>query len=90
MKIIFEKSLSSYVLDIFGKKTDKDGYIINSKTGRKVLSSSDNEEVHISEFAGITPGSEIYLKSDIISLIKYVEKSSLSRWHLNGSKTLYP
>lgn len=79
MKIIFEKSLSPEMLDIFGKKTDNYGYIINSKTGKKVLSSSDNGEVHISEFAGIVPGSEIYLKSDIVSLIKYVEKSSLSR-----------
>ena len=73
MKIIFEKVLSPEILDAFGKTTDKEDYIMNKSTGKRVLSSSDGGEVHIAEFAGIIPGSEIHLKSDIISLIKYVE-----------------
>lgn len=75
MKIIFDKELSPHILDAFGKYVDKENYIVNRATKRRVLSFSDNEEVHIKEFAGIIPGSEIYLKSDIISLIKYVEKN---------------
>ncbi len=74
MKIIFDKNLSPEILKAFGKETDKEGYIINKSTRKKVLS-PDGDDVHIKEFAGIIPGSEIYLKSDIISLIKYVEKN---------------
>jgi len=72
MKIVFDKSLSNEILDSFGKYVSKDKLIFDKVTKKHVLS-PDGEEININEFAGIVPGSEIYLKSDIISLIKYVE-----------------
>lgn len=73
MKIVFDKTLTGEVLKSFNKIADKEDYIVDQNTGQRVLS-EDGEEIRVEEFAGIVPGSEIYLKSDIISLIKYVER----------------
>jgi len=73
MLITFHKNLKLDILKLFGKTKDRDGYIIDSTTKEKVLT-KDGEELTIKEFAGLTKGSVVYLKSDIISLIKYIDK----------------
>ena len=75
MKIIFDKSLSSEILKALGKSVNKESKIIDKKTQKPVLS-RDGEEIELNDFAGVVPGSEIYLKSDIVSLIKYVENNA--------------
>jgi hypothetical protein len=72
MKITFDKAFAKDILRVFGNTIDADGYIISDKTGERVLS-QDGEEVRFTEFAGIVPGSQIFIKSDIVSLIKYLE-----------------
>ncbi|MEK7513603.1 MAG: hypothetical protein AAB580_01815 [Patescibacteria group bacterium] len=68
----FHKSIGFNILSAFGKRIDGDGLIVDNKTGERILS-RNGEEVNIKEFAGITKGSKIYLKSDIPSLIEFVE-----------------
>ena len=75
MIITFDKSLSQEILNFFNKSIDKDGSIIDLKTGRRVLS-REGEVVTLDEFAGVTKGSEVYLKSDILSLINYIENKN--------------
>lgn len=70
--ITFDDNLTPDILKAFGKLTDKDGYLIESSNGRRVLS-RDGQEIKESEWGGIVKGSEVYLKSDIVSLINYVE-----------------
>ena len=72
MKITFDKSFAKDVLSAFGNNIDVDGYIVSNETGGRVLS-QDGEEVRFTEFAGIVPGSQIFIKSDVVSLIKYLE-----------------
>lgn len=74
MKITFEKGLAEKILGGFGKRVDDSGYIVDSSTNKRVLS-PDGEEVKLSDFAGIVPGSEVFVKSDIVSLIKYIDWS---------------
>lgn len=70
--ITFDEELAPDILSAFGKSIDKDGYIVESSTGEKVPS-KDGSEVKLAEFGGIIKGSEIFLKSDIASLINFVE-----------------
>ena len=70
--ITFDRSLMPQILSSFGKELDGKGYIINSKTKARALS-PDGEFIKANDLGGIAKGSEIYLKSDIISLIKYFE-----------------
>lgn len=72
--ITFEDSKGSKagVLQLFGKSLDDAGYIIESKSGERVVS-PHNEEIHIDDFAGIRPGSEIFLTNDLPSLLEHAE-----------------
>ena len=74
MEITFDKGLAEQILSGFGKIVDDNGYIFDKKTGKRVLT-PDGDEIKLSEFAGIVPGSEVFIKSDIVSLIKYLDWS---------------
>jgi hypothetical protein len=69
--ITFDKSLTLEILSSFKKGVDTENYIIDH-AGERVLS-YDGEPIQMQHLGGITKGSEIYLKSDIISLIRYFE-----------------
>ena len=71
--ITFDKSAAEFVLEAFEKTINKEGYLVEKETGDYVLSKS-GEHILLSEFGGIAKGSEIYLKSDIISMIDFIEK----------------
>lgn len=71
--IRFEKSLSKEILKIFDKDVD-DGIIVeNSDHSQKVLS-IEGEYVNFEDFAGITQGSEVFIKSDLGSLMSFAKK----------------
>lgn len=70
--ITFDKELQSQVLDLFDKKV-KGNVIVEKQTEDPVLT-ENGELVTEAEFAGIKNGSEIFIKSDITSLIEYVNK----------------
>ncbi len=71
--ITFDNNCKNDILDLFNKSVDNDGFIIeNSQKKRKVLT-PEGEFININEFAGVMPGSEIFLKNDIFSLIKLAE-----------------
>ncbi|HEU4914311.1 MAG TPA: hypothetical protein VFT16_02795 [Candidatus Saccharimonadales bacterium] len=60
------------VLQLFGKSVDNEGFIIETRTGERVVS-PQNEEVHIDKFAGIRPGSEIFVTNDLPALLEQSE-----------------
>ena len=71
--IVFDDSTREFVLSIFDKSIDNDGYVIETKTKKRVLTPC-GDEVHIKDFAGFTPGSEIVLTNDLPSLLQYANK----------------
>lgn len=71
--ITFDGSLKKEILAIFDKDIDKEGYIIEKSSGDRIIS-PDGDEVKIEDFAGISKGSEVFIKSDITSLIKYSKR----------------
>lgn len=60
------------ILSLMGKSVDSEGYIIENKTGERVVS-PHNEEVLLADFAGIRPGSEIFITNDLPSLLEQAE-----------------
>ena len=72
--ITFDKSVKEQILSIFGKAVDADGFIVEKDNpGTRVVTPS-GDEIHIDEFAGIYKGSEIFVKSDIVSLIELSDR----------------
>lgn len=72
--ITFDNTLESKkaILQLFGKSVDIEGYVIELKSGERVVSPS-NQEIHVDTFAGIRPGSEIFITNDLPSLLEQSE-----------------
>lgn len=62
-----------FILQSIGKEIDDEEYVIDSETKERVLL-PNGEELLFNDFAGVKKGSEIFIKSDIISLVEYVNK----------------
>jgi hypothetical protein len=60
------------ILELLGKSVDDEGYIIEIKTGERVVSPT-NQEVALSNFAGIRKGSEIFITNDLPALLEQAE-----------------
>jgi len=69
--IVFDESLREDILSIFGKTIDADGIIIEKDDPSQRVLTKDGEDINIKEFAGVKRGSEIFIKSDLISLIDF-------------------
>ena len=71
--IVFDKTTRELVLEIFNKKVDNYGYIIESDTQERVKT-PDGNDVKIENFAGFVPGSEIIITKDMPSLLQYANQ----------------
>ncbi len=72
--ITFDSSTRSDVLSCFDKSIDSNGYIVERDSPTQKVITPDGEDIKIEEFAGIRKGSEIFLKSDLPTLIELVDK----------------
>ncbi len=69
--ILFDKTSKDFVLEIFQKQQNEEGYITEKgNPDQKILSKVDSEEVRYEDFAGVKKGSEIFFKADLISIIR--------------------
>ena len=66
--LIFDSSLKADILDSFDKEI-VDGIIVEKGTAQPVLG-IDGQEVKIEEFGGIKKGSEVFIKNDLVSLMR--------------------
>lgn len=72
--ITFDKSARKFVLASFNKTTDDEGYIVEKSNPKQRVLSPDGEEVKETEFAGVKKGSEVFIKSDLMSIIELSDK----------------
>ncbi len=68
--ITFEESAKKEILSFFEKSIDEKGYIVETQDPTQRVITLGGEEIKLDEFAGIRKGSEIFIKSDLYSLIK--------------------
>ncbi len=71
--ITFDVSARQEVLSWFGKTLDEEEYIVEADDPTQRVVTTDGEQIKISEFAGIAKGSERYIKSDLPSLIEFLD-----------------
>jgi hypothetical protein len=74
--ITFDKNSKIEVLDMFGKTTDSEGYLVDlDDTNKRVTDCG--RPIHIDDFAGVMKGklgNVVFLKRDIASLIELSDK----------------
>jgi hypothetical protein len=71
--ITFDSASRKEILSFFGKTVDDEGYIVEVDNPSQRVITPDHEEIKEDEFAGIRKGSEIYIKSNLPSLIMLVD-----------------
>lgn len=73
--IVFDPDVKDFILDLFDKEEDTEGYIIERESGSRVIT-PNGSHIRKDEFAGVTPGSEIFLTNDLPSLLKYANREA--------------
>ena len=68
--LTFDESFKEDILDLFGKSVDTEGFIIEKDNPNQRVLSEDGQEVKLKEFGGIKKGSEVFIKNDLISLMR--------------------
>lgn len=71
-KIIFTRSSLPIILKAFGKEINDSGIIIDSEN-KEPIHTPEGEEITENSFGGITKGSVIFLKNDLLTAIKLTE-----------------
>lgn len=67
--LTFDQSAADFVIDAFDKAVDADGYLVEKTNPRQRVLTIKGEELLRKQFAGVRKGSDIFLKSDIDSII---------------------
>ena len=73
VSITFDKKVKKELLTLFDKKVDDDGNIVENSNPKQKVLAVDGSEVNIEEFGGIKKGSEVFIKSDLVSLMKFAK-----------------
>lgn len=63
-----------FILDIFGKAIDEDGYVVEKENPTQKVFTPDGEDVTVSDFAGLHKGSLVFVKSDLVSTIQMADR----------------
>lgn len=68
--IVFNKSTLGFILHSLEKNVDGDGFLVESNNPKQRVITQDGEYIKPNEIGVIRPGSQIFIKKDIGSLIK--------------------
>ena len=68
--LTFDDSIREVILDVFDKSIDSEYFIVEKDNPNQRVLSEDGQEVNINEFGGLKKGSEIFIKKDLISLMR--------------------
>lgn len=68
--ITFDDSARPFILNVFGKTVDSDGFIVEKNDRKQRVLTPRGDDIRLKEFAGIRKGSAVFIKSDIVSLVE--------------------
>lgn len=71
-RLLFTGNALQFILKAFDKTINEEGIIIDSKTGEPIFT-PEGETLSKEKFGGIKKGSEIFIKKDLLSVIKLAE-----------------
>ncbi|MBI5392770.1 hypothetical protein HZA96_02780 [Candidatus Woesearchaeota archaeon] len=74
IKLIFDKSAKEDILEFLNKKLDDNGFIVEKDQPFQKVLTFEGEEISIKELGGIQKGSEVFIKNDLISLMRFSKR----------------
>jgi len=75
--IEFEKEVLPQILEFFDKTLNDDGKIIDKFTGEVLRDPFTNEELNKDNFAGILPGSSLFISKNLASLAEFITEREI-------------
>ena len=72
--VVFDNSNEAklVVLALLGYSVDAEGFVIDNSRGDRAVT-PNNEELTLSNFTGVRPGSEVFFTNDLPSLLEQAE-----------------
>ncbi|PKN00635.1 MAG: hypothetical protein CVU78_00240 [Elusimicrobia bacterium HGW-Elusimicrobia-2] len=70
-----DQKTKEFILKIFGKTVDADGYVVETDNLAQRVLTPDGEELLLDDFAGVQKGSELFIKSDLPSIFKVATRN---------------
>lgn len=74
IKLTFSKEARRDVLELLDKSVDEDGFIVESDNPEQRVPTFDGEELCLKEFGGVESGSEVFIKNNLVSLMKIAKR----------------
>lgn len=75
MNIYYDKSLKSDFLKAQQLEVDELGYVVDSKTGKRIVDDLDKKQVKVKSFGGIRKGSRLFLTENVRTVVREAERS---------------
>jgi hypothetical protein len=72
--ITFDESAKLEILEAFDRTIDEKRYVVEKDNPHQRVRTQDGEEITIDDFAGIMKGSLVFIKKDLPSLIRVLDK----------------
>lgn len=69
-QIVFDKAAKIPILDLLDKKVGAEGVIVERDNPSQKVLTFDGEEITLDEFGGVQKGSEVFIKDNLVSLLK--------------------
>jgi hypothetical protein len=70
--IVFEDSRIEYLLDLFDKEEDEEGYIVDPEEGQRVTPPGSNRPIRTADLGVVGRGSEIFVEDEVDSIVEFV------------------
>jgi len=69
-KITFDKNAKKEILTLLDKTVDGDDMIVEKDNLEQRVLTFDGEEISLQKFGGVQMGSEVFIKDNLVSLIR--------------------
>jgi len=74
MKITFDKAIKKDILLLLDKVVNEDDSVVEKNNPNQKVLAFDGQELTLEEFGGVQKGSEVFIKQDLVSLMRLSKK----------------
>ena len=74
LQMVFDSSVKREILELFDKEVNEYGMVVEKGRPDEVVRGIDGVELSLREFGGVINGSELFLNSNVASLMKLAKK----------------
>lgn len=72
--IIFEESRINYLLDLFDKEEDEEGFIVDPERDKRVTPPDSDTPLKTEDLGVVGHGSEIFVRDEVDSIVEFVNR----------------